>query len=312
MIPHVAPPSYPDGIRQGRLAATFVLNTPELETDPAQKGLLTKCSIALLGIPDDTGVSMNHGRPGAAMGPAALRAALARYGVSSPMDGPRERPAYPKVFDAGDVVPGRTLEETHQRVTQATAALLDRDLFPIAIGGGHDITFPFVRAVSQRFGVLDGVWFDAHLDVRPEAGSGMSFRALLDGGHVRRAVCVGADELSNSREHLEYLVSKGGLAKRFAPEQWQSVVLGEHQFVSLDLDVLDMAFAPGVSAMNPCGMSPEQLGAYVDAAGRNPAVRCFDIMELSPPHDESGRTARLAAHMLTRFLRALGSRGLVA
>ena len=129
---------------------------------------------------------------------------------------------------------------------------------------------------------------------------------------AERLVCVGADPLSCTREHADYFRSKGGRIERFDPRAWKATVPSPAQFVSLDLDVLDMAYAPGVSAMNPCGMSPSEVGAYVDAAGANPAVKCFDIMELSPPHDEGergcGRTARLAAHMFLRFLRGYSTR----
>lgn len=305
MIPHVAPPIYPEAVRQGRFASTIVRNANELAEGGALLAQLKKCRVALLGIPDDTGVELNHGRPGAKHGPHALRQALSRYGAAAPMDESPDRPAYPRVFDAGDVIIGQTLDETHARITEATVALLEMGLFPIAIGGGHDCTFPFVRAVARVYGPLTGVYFDAHLDVRPEPGSGMSFRSLLEGGFAKRLICAGLDPMSNTREHLEYFHSRGCQANVFAPGEWPD---DERQFVSLDMDVLDMAYAPGVSAMNPCGMTPEQVGAYVDAAGRNERVKCFDIMELSPPHDENGRTARLAAHLLLRFLRAFAER----
>lgn len=308
VIPHVAPPVYPEAVRQGRFASTIVRNANELAEGGALLAQLKKCRVALLGIPDDTGVEMNHGRPGAKHGPHALRQALSRYGAAAPMDESPDRPAYPRVFDAGDVIIGQTLDETHHRITEATHALLELGLFPIAIGGGHDCTFPFVRAVSRVYGTLEGVYFDAHLDVRPEPGSGMSFRSLLEGGFAKRLTCVGLDPMSNTREHFEYFRSRGCSDVAFAATEWSRHITGERQFVSLDMDVLDMAYAPGVSAMNPCGLTPMQVGAYVDAAGRNERVKCFDIMELSPPHDENGRTARLAAHMLLRFLRAFAER----
>lgn len=329
VIPFVAPPVWPTPVRQGRLASTIVRNSSELREDREAMAQFKKCRVALLGIPDDTGVELNHGRPGAKHGPHALRAALARYGVASPMDEPETGSAYPRIFDAGDVILGQTIHETHDRVTEATQALLEAGLFPIAIGGGHDLTFPFVRGVSRVFGPLTGVYLDAHLDVRPDVGSGMSFRSLLDGGFARRVTCVGADALSNTREHLAYLHSRGCAVQNFNPASWPGPETGaagdDRQFVSLDMDVIDMAHAPGVSAMNPCGMTPAQVGAYVDAAGRSPYVKCFDIMELSPPNDEppgggaapistgaaaagGGRTARLAAHLLLRFLRGYTER----
>lgn len=309
MIPHVAPPVYPSTVRQGRFAATIVRNSTELAEDGGSRALVGKCRVALLGIPDDTGVELNHGRPGAVQGPHALRQALVRYGAASPMNsGVDAAVSYPRVFDAGDVVPAKTLEETHERVTEATAAILDLGLFPIAMGGGHDLTFPFVRAVAAKFGPLQGVYLDAHLDVRPEPGSGMSFRSLLEGGHASRLACVGVDPLSNTHEHLEYLWSRNSAAYRDADAVDIRGFGGESPlFVSLDLDVIDMAFAPGVSAPNPCGFTPEQAARHVEAAASNPRVKCFDIMELSPPHDEGGRTSRLAAHLLLRFLRAMGT-----
>jgi len=57
--------------------------------------------------------------------------------------------------------------------------------------------------------------------------------------------------------------------------------------------------------MNPCGLSPSQLVPWVEAAAAHPRLACFDIMELSPPHDPDGRTARLAAYLFLTFLRAL-------
>lgn len=309
VIPHVAPPVWPSSVRQGRFASTIVQNTTEMVEDRGAQAQLKKCRVALLGIPDDTGVELNHGRAGAKMGPHALRQALTRYGAAAPLDEPKDRPAFPRVFDAGDVVVGADIDETHERVTEATEALLEMGLFPIAIGGGHDLTFPFVRGVARVFGPLTGVYFDAHLDVRPEAGSGMSFRALLENGLARKLHCLGVDPLSNTREHFEYFKGKGGSLEVFEAAKWPGAAAGaERQFVSLDMDVIDMAYAPGVSAMNPCGWSPERIAGYVEAAGRCEAVKCFDIMELNPAHDADGRTARLAAHLLLRFLRAFAER----
>src|SRR5438067_3676771 len=166
-IPHTQPATWPANIPTSRLAA-------HLHASPVG------CRVALLGLPDDEGVRLNSGRAGARDGPRALREALAGYGVAAP-----EGFQWPRIFDAGDVIPGKDIHETHDRVTQATAALLEHGLFPIAIGGGHDLTFPFVRAViahahKHRQEALAGVYFDAHLDVRFSVGSGMPFRSLVE------------------------------------------------------------------------------------------------------------------------------------
>lgn len=305
------------------MAAAIVRNRPELADDRDAQAELAKCKVAIVGLSDDTGVVMNHGRPGARGGPAAFRAALARYGVASPVEpegeiGPAK--AYPHVFDAGDIIIGNDLNETHDRITETVLALLERGLMPIGIGGGHDLTFPFVRGTAKAHGSLTGAYLDAHLDVRPEIGSGMPFRALLEGGFIHEPLVVGLNPLVNTREHAEYFRKRGGRVVTADEVAWsRPYELGRHlaeatergaAFLSLDLDVIDSAYAPGVSAVNPCGLSPRQVEAIVHRAGRSRGVVAFDIMELNPAMDQDGRTARLAAHMFLTFLRGLAEREL--
>ena len=136
--------------------------------------------VAMLGLPDDLGVRMNGGRGGAREGPTAFRQALARYGAAAPALATVG--TWPAVADAGDVeAAGDDLEETHRRVRAASRSIAERGIIPIGIGGGHDLTLPLVLGVADALGrALDGVYFDAHLDVRDETGSGMPFRRLLE------------------------------------------------------------------------------------------------------------------------------------
>jgi formiminoglutamase len=185
-------------------------------------------------------------------------------------------------------------------------ALLDLELIPVGIGGGHDLTFGLVRGLAEAVnGPLTGIYFDAHLDVRPTEGSGMTFRKLVQECGVTRLHVFGLDPFSNDAEHLEWFEAHGGVKGGFSFEgEWPSGPL----FVSLDLDVIDQSYAPGVSATNPCGWSPARAENWVRAAGRNPRVRAFDIMELCPRHDEEGRTARLAARLFLAFLQGVAER----
>ncbi len=291
MIPFTHQPVWPAAIPESRFAS-------QIRRNP--KG----CRVALIGLADDLGVKLNNGRPGAARGPQAFRDALAKYGVAEP-----EGWTWPALFDAGDIVPadgndGHDLFETHRRVTEATSALLDLDLFPIAIGGGHDLTFPFVRAVAKRFPDLSGIYFDAHLDVRNTIGSGMPFRSLIEDCGVRELHLHGFRPLVNSREHVEWFTTHGG---RLDSPPGHGLPPG-NCFASFDLDVLDAAFAPGVSALNPCGWLPPQAEHWMPVLGASPRIRCFDIMELNPAHDPDGRTARLAAHLFLTFLKGFADR----
>jgi formimidoylglutamase len=268
--------------------------------------------VALLGLPDDTGVVMNHGRPGAREGPHAIRNALGRYGVAGP--GYAEVLCMPGVVDAGDVQPGRSLEETHARITEAAETLFGHGLIVVGLGGGHDLTYPLVRASCKARGVRAGLYVDAHLDVRPEPGSGMAFRALVEQCGLQALGIVGYNALANSREHRQWFQSHGGrvLDAGFSVESAQRQIVdtasGAAAFVSIDLDAIDSSQAPGVSALNPDGLTVGQVAMYARASGRTPAVQCFDLMELNPAHDPDHRTARVAAHLLLHFLIGVAER----
>lgn len=314
-IPHTQPAVWPASTPP-RLAAS-------IRPLGAGAGIVAG-SVCLLGLPDDTGVAMNNGRVGARGGPAAFRGALARYGVSNPA--PREGAtraagALAAVFDAGDVVPGGTLDETHGRVTAAARAVVERGLLPVAIGGGHDLTFAFVRGVIEAHQArgsamvpLSGAYVDAHLDVRAEPGSGMPFRALVERCGVRSLTCIGMEPLVNTAEHFAWFAAHGGKAVSVHDAQRADAAAlvpsgPGGTFVSIDLDGVDAAFAPGVSALNPCGLDPATVSGIARAAGRSPNVACFDIMELNPLFDVDGRTARLAAYVFLSFLAGVAERG---
>lgn len=288
-FPHLTSAHWPTEIASSRFAATIARESPE------------GCAVALLGLPDDLGVRLNNGRAGAAGGPSAFRAALARYGTADCAAG-----ALPRVFDAGDIAPADTLVETHRRITAATTALLDAGLLPIAIGGGHDLTFPFVRAVAQRYPRPTGVYFDAHLDVRETEGSGMPFRRLVEECGVPALHLHGFRPLVNSQAHLAWFMAHGGTTH----PDGEAIELPRSSdlFVSFDLDVLDAGHAPGVSALNPAGWTVREAEKWVHACGVHRAVRCFDLMELNPTHDIDGCTARVAAHLFLTFLRGFAER----
>lgn len=277
--------------RPGRFAAEIRTASPD------------GCAIALLGLPDDTGVGLNHGRLGARDGPAAFRRALARYGTN--YHGPtRSDLASVGVFDAGDVQPRSSLDHTHDAVTRRVAELLDLGLTPVCIGGGHDLTWPVVRAVAANHPNIVGLYYDAHLDVRGEPGSGMPFRKIRLETTCRELHVVGLDPFANSREHVEWFRTHGGFMHETTPE----LVHGEHLFVSFDLDAVSSAEAPGVSAVNPVGLSARQADEAAFRAGADGRVRSFDIMELNPTYDADGRTARLAARLFLSFVAGFSTR----
>ncbi|MEQ8844027.1 MAG: arginase family protein [Phycisphaerales bacterium] len=291
-VPYATPPATPIEPHAGRFSST-VRPIRDYEPDPDGRR-----AVAILGMPDDTGVKMNGGRPGAKEGPSAIRRVLARMGV----DDPASRP-WPPVYDAGDVLPagagGDDLDETHRRVSAASKMLANAGLLPIGLGGGHDLTFAFVRGViaglPEDHKPRVGMYLDPHLDVREAAGSGMPFRRLVEDCGVNRLAITGFDPIVNSAEHFAWFEAHGGYR---AESAYSYLPPRNAFFASLDMDAIDAAFAPGVSAMNPAGLTSQEACAWVKKVAASPNLCCLDIMELSPPHDDRDRTARLAAHLL--------------
>jgi formiminoglutamase len=302
-VPFTVPSVWPE-LHPGRFASTL---------RPSPEG----CRCALLGLPDDLGIRLNGGRPGARGGPRAFRAALARYGV--PWDGVRQSALDVAIYDAGDVMPApgddeRALLETHRRVAAAAAALHAQGLVTICIGGGHDLALPTVAAASDALGqALGGINLDAHLDVRERVGSGMPFRRLIDGGHLdaRRFVELGLGRFVNDQQDLEWLRAQGGTlihADMIADRGLDALAALDlaasegGAFLSIDLDALDQSVAPGVSAPNPLGVPLREAAQLAEAAGARREIRHFDLMEFNPELDVDARTARTACLLFLHFV----------
>jgi formimidoylglutamase len=311
LIPHTSAGVWP-AIRPGRFAQTI------------QRDSAANCQLALLGLPDDTGVALNGGRLGASAGPSALRAALASFGT--PWDGLRGQTLTLSVFDAGDVQPVAGEDEaallaTHERVEAAVSALHQLGLTPLCVGGGHDLSLPSIRALSKHLGrPLSGINVDAHLDVRERVGSGMAFRRLIEGRFLEPSqfVTYGVGRFVNDQADAAWLASQGGC---LLPVEQTDLVDAEPEallartvgasgagFLSVDLDGLDASLMPGVSAANPAGLTLKVVAALLEAAGKAPEIRHFDLMELCPACDPSGRSARVAAYLLLCFLAGFSRR----
>lgn len=296
-IPHTLPAAWPE-TRPGRFAETIRRESPD------------GCRLALLGVPDDMGVRLNHGRVGAKGGPRGFREALARYGTTFFAPEARDL-ANAGVFDAGDLVIADDLDTTHARLTETVGALLAQRLLPIVIGGGHDLTWPSVRAFdSARDHDFGGIYLDAHLDVREEAGSGMSFRRILRETTCAKLAVIGLDPFANSRAHVEWFTGNRGRivpAEESLDTAWASVKTPK-MFVSIDMDAIHAGAAPGVSAVNPVGLSPAFAESVAFRAGRDPRVGLIDFMEFNPVYDQDGRTGRLLARLVLSFIAGFAGR----
>ena len=275
-------------------------------------------TVALIGYADDRAVVNGRGRPGAAQGPVELRRFLSRL---TPGDhGQLDRLALRDLGDAAPALGG--VEQVHAAIEEAALAALAAGACVVLLGGGHDGAYASHSALLRAVGgPVAAVNVDAHLDVRPLRDglitSGTPFRRLAERWGERYALTeLGIQPQHNARAHREWAAARGFAVLALdevrgrVPAAFAEALRkpGEALAVSLDLDAVEAATAPGVSAPCPDGLTASDLYACARLAGQEPRVRVLDVMELSPPLDADGRTARLGAAAIWQFLAGLAAR----
>lgn len=283
---------------------------------------------AIVGVPQDIGVHRNNGRIGAALAPEVIRRAF--YKLTT-FTGKTAFTADKLSFiECGNITTeGLQLEEIHRRQELVVWLLLKAGITPIILGGGHDIAWPNGRAIAKHdsnYGVMN---IDAHPDVRPleggKANSGTAFRQILENKEnplpTGALVEFGIQPFATGTFFTDFLRSKQARVMFYEEirEHGFSVSLHEaleglqHRarslYVSFDIDACASAYAPGVSAPATLGFTAEEMCHAASVAGKNPAVKLIDIVEMNPNFDMDNRTARLAAIMMARFLTELAGRG---
>ena len=270
-----------------------------------------RCDVVVAGVPFDSGTSY---RPGARFGPAAVRQGsrllrpwhpgleVAPFGVQ-------------QVADAGDIACNPfSIAEAVEQIDAAASELLGQAGHLLAIGGDHTIALPLLRATRRRFGPVALVHFDAHLDTwdtyfGQRFTHGTPFRRAWEEGlllfehsaHVglRGPLYSGADLSDDSSMGFAQIttddVAEHGVAEvvgRLLERVGDAPV-----YVSVDIDVLDPAHAPGTGTPEAGGLTSRELLALVRGL-RPAAVVGADVVEVSPAYDHAEVTAIAAAHVL--------------
>jgi agmatinase len=272
--------------------------------------------VALLGVPWDAGSSFLRG---AALAPPQVRRAL--YSDAGNLFTERGRDLSDPVawVDLGDLAlsPGEANgdpapESTERAIEGALGAVLDRGLLPLAVGGDHLVTLPALAAVSRAWGPVDVLVFDAHPDLYESfEGASLShacvFARAMERGLARRLVQMGV-RATNAHQRAQ--------AERYGVEvvemrRWSSDALQRLEqplYVSVDLDVLDPAHAPGVAHREPGGATTRMLLDALQSI--DVPVVGADVVELNPKRDppavggdgtaepDGGPTARVAAKLV--------------
>lgn len=304
-----APLVPPSGVEVPRFAGpdTFA-RLPRLDQ-------VDRADVAVLGVPFDSGVSY---RPGARFGPGGIRAGsklLRPYHPSMdihPWD-------VQQVVDAGDVTANPfDIGAAVSQIEQAARQLLTRADRIVTIGGDHTIALPLLRAVSALHGPVALVHFDAHLDTwdtyfGAPFTHGTPFRRAVEEGlldldvsaHVGiRGPLYAKKDLDDDRALGFAVVSADEIARRGTDEAVDRVrqrVGGRPVYVSIDIDVLDPAHAPGTGTPEPGGLTTRELQMILRGlAGVN--LVGADVVEVAPAYDHAELTTIAAANLAYELL----------
>ena len=252
--------------------------------------------VAVAGLPSDENSSFQRG---AALAPPLIREALHSGSMNLCAENGLDLGVEPRFRDAGDLelAEGPAMFE---QVTDAITALLTRGVRVLALGGDHAITYPITRAYGATYDNLSILHFDAHPDLYDEyEGSRYShacpFARIMEERLAVRLVQVG---IRSANPHQREQASRFGV-ETLEMREWQdglTLDLAGPVYVSLDLDVLDPAFAPGVSHHEPGGLSTREVIGLLQ--GMSAPIVGADIVEFNPTRDPLGITAMVCAKLL--------------
>ncbi|ARJ50489.1 formimidoylglutamase [Staphylococcus lutrae] len=269
---------------------------------------LPTSDVALLGYAIDEGVALNQGRVGAKEGPDAIKSAFAGLPTLSNL----------KIIDYGNWThTASTLVQSQQLFGSYVAQLLTRHERTFLLGGGHDIAYAQYLGVRQAYpdksiGVIN---IDAHFDNRQEtfSTSGTSFYQMLEEDEALDYFVLGIQRTSNTQSlfdyadatHTQYVLSEE-LIEQICPPVKDKIdhFINDHDVIlfTICMDVIDSAFAPGVSASAVLGLTPHTVLELARRILKHDKVTSVSIAETNPRYDIDQRTAKLAAHFLAHFI----------
>ncbi len=275
--------------------------------------------VILIGFPSDEGVKRNGGRPGAAGAPDEIRKSL--FKMTPDAEQPELFKALMgKTIDAGNLRLSADLATGQEEMGSVIAGFLKDGIIPVILGGGHETAFAHFSGYAEaglKTAILN---IDAHTDVRPlkegKPHSGSPFRQAMEheSGCCKKYMVAGLQPYSVAQSHLEFIDSEKG-SYLFRDETNITSVSGlfhehssERLMVTFDMDAVDQAYAPGVSAPCANGLQPELWLTLAYLAGRNKQVTSFDLSEVNPEYDRDRQTAKLAALTVWHFLLGLSQR----
>ena len=275
---------------------------------------LENIDIGLVGIPYDGALT---NRPGARHGPREVRnqSSLMRAINHATRINPYE---LCRIVDVGDVPFDSIfdIEKSHKDITDFLSSLVTNNIIPLSCGGDHSVSLPILRAVSKQPVAL--IHIDAHTDTwdsfqGSKFNHGAPFRRAHEEGLIdpKKTIQIGVRGAQNVAEGWEYS-SKNGMRVIFIEEVRKSgiekiimetrKIIGDHPvYMSFDIDSIDPAFAPGTGTPEVAGLTSSDALEIIRGF-RNMNYVGADMVEVSPPFDNSGLTALTGATVMYEIL----------
>jgi agmatinase len=252
--------------------------------------------VGIIGLPFDSNSSY---LPGPAKAPTLIIEAIESDSANYFTEDLTDLNENPKVAWCGNQSTADYLD-----LGNAVNQILDKDAIPFTLGGDHSVTFPVVEAVAKKHPKLTILHFDAHCDLYDELdGNKYShacpFARIMENGHAQKLTQVGIRTL-NTAQKLQ--ADRFGV-KIIQMKDWNPAVKFEFDgpvYVSFDMDVLDPAFAPGVSHHEPGGLSTREALTMIQNFDFD-IVGC-DVVEFNPDRDINGVTAMVTAKIVKELL----------
>ncbi|WP_416807228.1 agmatinase [Bacillus safensis] len=262
--------------------------------------------VILYGMPMDWTVSY---RPGSRFGPNRIREVSIGLEEYSPyLD--RELHEVP-FFDAGDIpLPFGNAQKSLDLIEEYVDSILEKGKFPLGMGGEHLVSWPVFRAMYKKYPDLAIIHMDAHTDLREEYEG----EPLSHSTPIRKvAGLIGPENVfsfgirSGMKEEFEWAKEAGMHISKFEVLEPLKQVLrklkGRPVYVTIDIDVLDPAHAPGTGTVDAGGITSKELLASIHAiAGSDVQVVGADLVEVAPVYDHSDQTANTASKLLREML----------
>jgi len=257
-------------------------------------------TISIIKIPFDACI-VEKDRRGAAKGPDAIESELRNFFQFEDVK---------KNIEFSEIKEKNDFEKMHTEAESIADKSYKNKNFVIGLGGDHSVSYGLMKAFAKNHKNAGLIYFDAHFDCQddfiPPTHEDI-LRAVIKEKLFKHIFVYGVRNYTDKEMKFAGLNVTWGAAElpiQTAKEQIMEFVDGiDNIYISIDIDVIDAAFAPGTGWPEPLGILPQQLAELLTKLKASGKVKGIDLVEVSPPKDTNNITARLAASLLLRFLR---------